>query len=262
MKLTLVRNFTAIVKLTLKKREESSYNHFSLYRLFFSKPLPRILPSALRAFLCMDPYLHLSVTEVANATSLGQAALSFFDTCFSSTLRANTLNLEASCQSRSKELDCWENFKPPGPAMAGTFFKRLLYSNAILYTLTPQRDGVTQHLRWTKTDLGCFTNSELTDSFAYMVWWMWWKQKMWACFPTYSESDLRFCSSCCQGNRHKSTWVRWAGVDVERRGTRVPINSCLYVSSLFHTLAAPRVWGRVPDVALTLAFTPPVVCPF
>jgi len=48
----------------------------------------------------IDPYLHLSVTKVANATSLGQAALSFFGTCFFNTLRANTLNLEASCHSK------------------------------------------------------------------------------------------------------------------------------------------------------------------
>lgn len=163
-------NFTAIVKLTFNKCEESSYNHFSLNRLFFFYTINThftICPLGFSKNACAQSldhsYLHIFVIKVANGTSLGQAALSFFDTCFSSTLRANTLNLEASCYSISKELDCWENFKPPGPAMAGALLKRLLYSHVLLYTLTPQRGGVTEHLQRTKTDLECLTTSELPD---------------------------------------------------------------------------------------------------
>lgn len=150
--------------------------HFTISPLGFSKNAC--------ALSLIHSYLHLFVIKVANGTSLGQAALSFFDTCFLSTLRANTLNLEASCHSITKELDCWENFKPPELAMAFIQPHTFIYP----HTTAGRSDRAPPANKNRSWMFNYFGITWLVCLCLYGVMNAATEQIMWACFPTYSES--------------------------------------------------------------------------
>lgn len=168
------------------------------------------------------------MSKVAKGNSLDWAVFSFFDTCFSSTLRANTLNLEASCHSRSKELDRWENFKPPGPAMAGAILKA--FHTAVHCYIQRDRDWAPLEKENTPWMFYLFGISRFICLYGVMNEAT--EQIMWACFPQQHTLSQTFVSSRCHGNRHRSTWVRCAGASKERR--RMGACVCLYLLCFTH----------------------------
>lgn len=180
------------------------------------------------------------MSKVAKGTALDQAAFSFFDTCFSSTLRANTFNLEASCHSRSKELDRWENFKPPGPAMADALLKA--FHTAVHFYIQRDTDGAPLEKKNTPWVFYWFGISRFICLYGVMNEAT--EQIMWACFPQQHTRSQTFVSSRCHGNRHWSTWVRWACASEERRRMGV-VSELVFVCifSLSHIRGTP-VWRK------------------